>query len=140
MPDADDIAAPDEDMGLAEGDAPVDQLGGAGDHEERVAILLELRPLMRVGGVLDRERVQVELLLHAAQQRRLGLEQADPDDVVVFARPFAGFRDRDIGDAHAMDIDARGDHAVLMLLFLFERNGAGARFRRGGGGRPDFRD
>lgn len=106
MPDADDIAATDEDMGLAEGDAPLDQLRGAGDDEERVAILLELGPLMRVGGVLDRERVQVELLLHAAQQRGLRLEQADPDDMVVLARPFAGFRHRDIGDAHPMDIDA----------------------------------
>ena len=36
MPDADDVAAADEDMRLAEGDAPVDQLGSAGDDEERV--------------------------------------------------------------------------------------------------------
>lgn len=106
MPDADDIAAPDEDMGLAESDAPLGQLRRARDDEERVAILLKLGPLMRVGGVLDSERVQVELLLHAAQQRGLRLEQADPDDMVVLARPFAGFRHRDIGDAHPMDIDA----------------------------------
>ena len=123
MPDADDIAAPDEDMCLPEGDAPVDQLGRAGDDEERVAILLKLGPLMCVGRVLDRERVQVELLLHAAQQRRLGFAQADPDDMVVLACPFAGFRDGNIGDAHAMDIDAGRDDAVLLRVLLFGRHG-----------------
>jgi hypothetical protein len=72
--DADDIALADEDMGFAEGDALIDHLGRAGDDEERVAILLELRALMSVGRVLDRERMQVELLLHAAQQVGIGLE------------------------------------------------------------------
>ena len=87
MADADDVAGADEEMGLAEGDAAVDQLGRAGDDEQRVAVLLELRPLMRVLGILDRQIVQVELPLDPQQQLAVGLEQADPDDMAVLARP-----------------------------------------------------
>ena len=72
MPDADDIAGADEQMRLAEGDAPVDQLRGAGDDEQRVAILLDLRPLVRMLGILDGQVMQVELRLHARQQLRSG--------------------------------------------------------------------
>ena len=42
---------------------------------------------------------------------RLGLEQADPDDMTVLARPLAGFVDGNIGDAMAVDIDAGRDDA-----------------------------
>lgn len=72
MADADDIAVADKDMRFAKRDALVDQLGRAGDDEERVAILLELRTLMGVRRVLDRERMQVELLLHAMEQIGIG--------------------------------------------------------------------
>ena len=61
VPDADDVALAEEEMGLAEGDAAVDQLRGARDDEQRVAILLELGALVGVLGVLDGEVVQVEL-------------------------------------------------------------------------------
>ena len=61
MPDADDVALPEEEVRLAEGDAVVDQLRRAGDDEERVAVLLELGALVGVLGVLDGEVVQVEL-------------------------------------------------------------------------------
>ena len=68
MPDADDVAVADEEMRLAEGDAALDQLRGARDDEERVAVLLELRALVGVLGVLDGEVVQVEFALHPQQQ------------------------------------------------------------------------
>ena len=58
---------------------PVDRLRGAGHDEQRVAILLDLGVLVRLAGVLDGEIVQAELRLHARQQLRAGLEQADPD-------------------------------------------------------------
>ena len=67
MANRDDVAAADEEMGLAEGDPALDHLGRPGDHEERLAVLLELRPLMRLAGILDREVVQVELPLNARQ-------------------------------------------------------------------------
>ena len=87
MRDADEIAFADEEVRLAEGDAAVDQLRGAGDDEERIAILLELRALVRVLGVLDGKLVQVELPLDPLEQLAAGLEKADPDDVPVLARP-----------------------------------------------------
>jgi hypothetical protein len=77
----DDISAADEQMGLAERDAALDPLRGAGHYEQRVAILLDLRMLVRLAGILDGEIVQAKLRLHARQQLGAGLEQADPDDM-----------------------------------------------------------
>ena len=111
MPHADDEAAADEEVGLAEGDAAVDQLRGARDDEQRVAVLLELRPGVRVLGVLDREVVQPELALHPEQQLAARLEQADPDDVAVLAGPAGGALDRDVADPAPVEVDARGDDA-----------------------------
>ena len=102
VPDADDVALADEDMRFAERDTAVDQLRGAGDDEQRVAILLELRPLVGMLGILDGEVMQAELLLHPVQQLAVRLEQADPDDMAFLARPFARFLDRDVGDAAAL--------------------------------------
>jgi hypothetical protein len=48
---------------LAEGHAAVDQLRGARDDEQRLAVLLELGALVGVLGVLDGEVVQAELEL-----------------------------------------------------------------------------
>ena len=70
MADADDVAGADEEMGLAEGDAALDQLGGPGDDEQRITILLELRPLMRMFGILDRQIVQLELRLNPSSSSR----------------------------------------------------------------------
>ena len=109
MAHADDEAAADEEVGLAEGDAAVDQLGGARDDEQRVAVLLELRPGVRVLGVLDREVVQAELALHPEQQVAARLQQADPDDVAVLAGPAGGAVDRDVADPAPVEVDARGD-------------------------------
>ena len=56
MADRDDEAAADEQMGLAELDALVDHLGGAGDDEQAVAVALDLGSLMRLRRILDGER------------------------------------------------------------------------------------
>ena len=115
MADGDDVAAPDEEVRLAEGDAAVDELRGPRHDEERLAVLLELRALMRLLGVLDRHLVQVELLLHAAQKLRGGLVEADPDDVAGTLRPFAGILDRDVADAAAGRVDAgRNDGRIVL--------------------------
>ena len=49
--------------------------------EQRVLVELELRPLMRVVGVLDGEVVQAELLLHLPQHVLLGLVEPEPDEL-----------------------------------------------------------
>ena len=98
---------------------PLDDLRGARHDEQAVAILLDLRPLMRVVGVLDGEIVQIELALHAGQQIVMsGSMQADPDDMARLAAPVAGFLDGDVGDTPAIDIgagrdDAFGSHGIV---------------------------
>ena len=82
----DDIAAPGEDMGLAELDLALDHLGGAQDQEQAVAIDLQLRALMGDMGIFDGEFMQAEMALQLGQQRLVGLVQADPDDA-AFLRP-----------------------------------------------------
>ena len=111
-----DVALADEDVGLAERNLAVDHLRGAGDHEQRVAILLDLGILVRLAGVLDGELMQVQLRLHASQQANRGLTQADPDDAAVLARPGAGLFDRDVAQAAALRVDAGGDQARFMGL------------------------
>ena len=99
-------------MGLAERDPAVDQLRRSRHDEQAVAILLDLRPLVGMVGVLDSEIVQVELLLHAAEQRQIRLVQPDPDHVSRLAAPVRGFVDRDIGNTPAVDVGAGGNDAL----------------------------
>ena len=87
--------------------------------------MLDLRALVRLLGVLDGQRVQVELLLHAPQKLRRGLEEADPHDMAGFSRPVAGLLDGDVAHALAGGIDARRDHAGSAVLW-----GAGERLHR----------
>ena len=115
MADGDHVAAPDEQVRLAEGDAPVEHLGRSRDDEQRLAVLLELGPLMGLEGVLDGEVVQAELRLELPQEVEARLVQADPDHMAGLARPFAGLLDRDLGHAPAADIDGRGDDAGGVL-------------------------
>ncbi len=111
--DADDIAGADEQMRLAKGDATLEQLRGTGNDEERVTVLLELRPLVRVLGILDGEIVEVELPLDTQQKIAAWLEQANPDEMAVFSRPGACLFDRNIGDAVSGGIDAGSDYACF---------------------------
>ena len=62
MADGGHIALSDEQVRLAEGDAPVEHLGRPRDDEQGVAILFQLGPLVRASA-LDVQFVQVELSL-----------------------------------------------------------------------------
>ena len=112
VPDRHDISFADEQMRLAERDAVALELRGARDDEQRVAILLDLRPLMGMVGIFDRKVMQLELSLHAAQHGEIGFMESDPDHVVGLAAPARGFIDRDVGDTPAFDVDAGCDHAA----------------------------
>ena len=112
MAHRDQISFADEQMGFAECDAVAVELRGARHDEQRVAILLDLRPLMGVVGILDREVMQFELPLHAAQQRHIRLMQADPHHVAGLAAPARGFFDGDVGDAPAIDIHTGRDNSL----------------------------
>ena len=90
----------------------LDQLRGARDDEQGLAILLDLGPLMGVAGVLDGELVQVELLLHRAEQRHVGFVQPDPDHMSGLGPPGRRLADGDIGDTPSVDIGAGSDDAL----------------------------
>jgi hypothetical protein len=102
----DDVSLAHEEVRFAECDAAVHELRGPRHDEEAGLVLLKLGPLMGLAGVLDGERVQVELSLHLAEHLGAGLVQSDPDDVVGALHPRAGFRDAHIGHAAAIDIGA----------------------------------
>ncbi len=65
---------------------------------------------MRLAGILDGERMQVELRLHAAEQILARLEQADPYHVAGARHPGAGLIDGDVRHAFAVGVDAGIDH------------------------------
>ena len=99
-------------MGFAERDAVAVELCGARHDKQRVAILFDFRPLMGVVRVLDRQIMQFELPLHAAQKRHIRLVEPNPDHVARLAAPTRGFLNGDAGDAPAVDIDAGRDDPI----------------------------
>ncbi len=62
MPDGDHEVRVAEDMQLSEFDLPVDVLGGAEDREEHIVVALQFRSLVGGDRILDRQRMQAELL------------------------------------------------------------------------------
>jgi hypothetical protein len=60
--------------------------------------------------------VQSELCLHAPQEFRAWLQQADPDDMSWLLGPFAGFLDRDVFDAASARVDAGGNDAGFAVV------------------------
>jgi hypothetical protein len=81
-------------------------------HDEQgFAILFDFRPLMGIVGIFDGEIVQVELLLHAGQQRQIRLVEPDPDHVTGLAAPARRLIDGNIGNAPAVDVNAGRDNA-----------------------------
>jgi hypothetical protein len=81
-------------------------LRGPDDDEERIAIFLDLGILMRLLGILDGERMQIELPLNPVQKLTAGLEEADPRDIARFLPPLAGLVHVDIGNTPALGINA----------------------------------
>jgi len=66
--------------------------------EQRVAVLLDLGPLMAVEGVLDRQVGQVELLVHRIELLARGLEQRNPDETFGLADVTVDFAGLDVGE------------------------------------------
>jgi hypothetical protein len=81
------------------------------DGEQRVAVLLDLGPLVPVQRVLHREFVQVELVLHRVQLLVGGVLQRDPDEAVRPRQVLADLRDRNVGELAAVLVgDAVDQH------------------------------
>ena len=77
--------------------------------EDRVAVDFELRALMCLAGVLDRQIVQVEFLLHLPQQLLIRLVQADPDHGVFAVSPLSSLFNADVAKAQPVLVH-RGGH------------------------------
>ena len=71
---------------------------------------------MRLAGILDGERMQVELLAHPMQKIVAQFEQTDPGDMPGTFGPGTDFIDRDVGDVLAIGIDAGRNDAELVGL------------------------
>jgi hypothetical protein len=101
VPDRDDVPGTDEDVGFAELDrAPGrHELGGTEHDEQRVVVLLDLGPLVGGMRILDGEIVKAELPLHARQDVRARLVQANPDEPIVLPQRVADSLDREVRDA-----------------------------------------
>jgi hypothetical protein len=115
--DREDEVRADEDVDLPELDLllPVEICRGPEDDEQGVAVALQLRPLVRDDGVLDRELMQPELLRDGSELRVGRAEQADPGERVG-CRP-EELRGLDHGlrrvDAHAPDVHPGIDHRLF---------------------------
>jgi hypothetical protein len=85
VPHRDDEVLADEQHDLADLDVGglVHVAQRLDDHEQRVAVELELGALMGVDRVLDRERVQLQLVGDLVELRRGRLVQADPHEAVA---------------------------------------------------------
>ena len=78
--DRQDVVRAREDVDLADAQALAVGLEQVQDDEQGIAVVLDLRPLVPVLRVLDRERVQSELRLHLLEHVPVALEQRDPDE------------------------------------------------------------
>ncbi len=108
-----DIALSDEQMRFAESNSAIQNLRRTSNNEQRITVLLDLRLLMGLGGILDGQRMQLQLSLDALEQFVAGLEQADPDDMTRAGRPGAGLFDRNVGNPAPLRVYARRDNAGL---------------------------
>ena len=120
--------AVDEQQDLADLDdsSVVDVAHGLQHHEQRVAVHLELRPLVRVDRVLDRERMQVELLANGVELLLGRLEQPDPHEGAIAPAGKGGLLDRGLARmAPAVLVDgAVDDHRKQYAAHIGSRSGA----------------
>ena len=72
----------------------LDVARGLEDDEQRVAVHVELRALVRLDRVLDRQLVQVELAPHRVELVLGRLVEADPDERVLLAARLMRVQDR----------------------------------------------
>ena len=115
MPHGNDVALADEEVGLAERDSAVHELRGSRNDEEAGLELFELGALVSLAGILNRERVKIELGLDLVEQRGAGFVQSDPDDVARAARPLAGLGQTDVRNAPSIDVRTGRDHAEIFV-------------------------
>src|ERR1700733_15238257 len=101
-------------------------MGWARHYEHLVAIDVELWQLVCEERVLDRQRVQVVILLELAQLRLARLEQSDPDEFGPIGCTADRLIQRDRADPLAISIETGGDDGHLGPLSEAPRDPAAA--------------
>ena len=119
------VVGADEDVDLAHVHLAGAERGSALDRlqldqlqhgEQRVAVLLDLRPLVAVTRVLDRELVQPELLLHGSELLGRGVLERHPDEAVAAADPASDLLDRNVLDPAPLLVhDAVDEHRFSLV-------------------------
>ena len=117
MADRDQIAFAEKEVGFAEIDPVVPELGGLEDDEQRIAVGLDLGPLVGAVGVFHRQIVQPEFLLDVAQQIFAGFVQADPDEGVVQCQYLPDGFNGDVTDLVAALVIGHAVHNGFHLSF-----------------------
>ncbi|KAG0741551.1 hypothetical protein G6F24_016683 [Rhizopus arrhizus] len=116
-------ARAEEGMRFAILDALIDHLRGGHHHEQRIAVSLDLGPLVRVARILDGQVVQAEFLLQFQQDIVVGIVQAHPDEAVATGN--------DIADGVQADVVA---FALVIVVDAVDDAGGVGRGRCGSGG------
>ena len=111
MPHGDEVVGADEHVGLAVTDLFALQMGGAGDHEELVAIDVDLGELARRERVLDRQGMKIEAVLQDAKLFRVRLVQADPGKLARRQFQALGRMEIDLPQPPSVGIDIGGNDA-----------------------------
>lgn len=111
VPHGDDEMLPHEDRGVAVGDAGLDglvlvKMHGARDREQMIAERLDLGEMPVVKGILDRQRMQLQLLLDWRQFILGRFVQADPQQFAPCGNR-QWLRQIDIGQLDTIAVQAR---------------------------------
>jgi hypothetical protein len=105
------VVATGEDVDLARPELVARHLDSLQHHEQRIAVLLDLRPLVAVARVLHRELVQIELLLHLLQLGFGGVAQPHPHEAPRPREIVADLALVDVGELAAVLVsDAVNEH------------------------------
>ena len=129
-----DVVAADEDVDLAAGQLVVRPFGRrlerVQDDEQRVVVLLDLRPLVALARVLDGERMEAELRRHLVDLFLRRLEQRDPDEALGPRHVVADVGHRDVAELLPVLVgDAVDQHGRFPIRGWTARR-AGVRRRR----------
>ena len=82
------------------------------DREQGVAVLLDLGALVAVAGVLHRQFVETELVLHDGQFTRARIDQRNPDEAFRTMHVLMDLVRLDVGELAALLVrGAVGEHA-----------------------------
>jgi hypothetical protein len=82
-------------------------------HEKRFVVLFDLRPLMPMAGIFNRQFVQTKFFLHDFKLDRFRIRKSDPNKAIGLVDKKMNLVNRDIGKPAAILIDDTIDEHVM---------------------------